>query len=605
MCGIAGIVSKQGKWSPAQLAAIAEDMAGRMVYRGADGAGLWVDPDGRCALSHRRLAIIDLSPGGAQPMASADGQQVLTYNGEFYNFLEVKPQLENAGFVFHSRSDTEVLLAGLRRWNTDFLDRMDAMFAFGYYDRVKRELILARDIFGEKPLYYVDAPDYFAFASELQALQDLPGFVPAIDRETIAAYLAFQYVPAPQTIYRQACKLPPGCYLRLREGRPPEVCRYFRFVAGDARTAGRSLDDLADELEEILLTSLHRRLISDVPLGAFLSGGVDSSTIAALVRKRLGLPLNTFSIGFAGDPGSEHFDAAEVAQHLGCNHHEQVLEGYAVELGRHIGTVLDEPNGDSSCVPTYLVSRHARQAVTVALSGDGGDEMFGGYGRYFVTVDEDDGKRAGDRRFALARAGDNYISSRLLVFVDADLAALFGAMPPGLAERLAALRGRVNSDPRPLINVLRELDAAGYMPGAVLAKVDRMSMQHSLEVRAPLLGRDVAAFAARLAGESCYGDGQGKLVLKRVTSRYLPQSWVGRPKRGFGIPIPLWDKRHLLPATRALLEARDARLPQWLERRRLAAYLDRFETDFHAYQCWELFILETWLRTHRAEPARG
>jgi asparagine synthase (glutamine-hydrolysing) len=603
MCGIAGIVSKRAKWSPSQLSAIAGAMADKMRHRGPDGSGVWVDAEGRCALSHRRLSIIDLTAAGAQPMTAREGECAVTYNGEFYNFREIKPELERAGVVFHSRSDTEVLLAGICRWNTDFLNKMDAMFAFGYYDSAQRELIIARDIFGEKPLYYVDSQDYFAFASELHALQDLPGFDPAIDRETIATYLMFQYVPAPQTIYAKTRKLPPGCYLRLRDGETPEVCRYFGFHTAEARTAGRSLDDLADELEEILVTSLRRRLISDVPLGAFLSGGVDSSTIAALVRKRLGLPLNTFSIGFAGDAGSEHFDAAEIAQLLGCRHHEQVLEGYAVDLGHHIGTVLDEPNGDSSCVPTYLVSRHARQSVTVALSGDGGDEMFGGYGRYFVTVDEDDAKRAGEARYADWTAGENYVSSRLLVFLDGDIAALFGAVPPGLASRLCGLRQRLSTDRRPLINVLRELDAANYLPGAVLAKVDRMSMQHSLEVRAPLLGREVAAFAAGLAGQSCYGAGQGKLVLKRVTTRYLPESWVSRQKRGFGIPIELWDKAHLLPATRALLEDREARLPQWLDRARIGACLDRLEANFHAYQCWGIFILETWLRSHRAKPS--
>ena len=538
-------------------------------------------------------------------MLDHSGARAITYNGEFYNFLEIKPDLEWEGEVFHSRSDTEVLLAGLRRWDTAMLDKMDAMFAFGYYDAAKRELIIARDIFGEKPLYYVDNDRYFAFASELHALQDLPDFDPVIDRETIATFFTFQYVPAPATIYAGARKLPPGCFLRLREDRSPEIRRYFHFRTAVTRTASRDLDDLADELEEILLTSLRRRLISDVPLGAFLSGGVDSSTVAALVTKRLGLPLNTFSIGFAGDAGSEHFDAAEIARMLGCTHHEQVLEGYAVDLGRHIGAVLDEPNGDSSCVPTYLVSRHARQSVTVALSGDGGDEMFGGYGRYFVTVDEDEAKRAGDPRYARWTAGDNYISSRLLVFLDSDITALFGAVPPGLAKRLTEMRRHISGERRPLINVLREVDAAHYMPGAVLAKVDRMSMQHSLEVRAPLLGRDVAAFAAGLAGESCYRAGQGKLVLKRVTTRYLPENWVNRPKRGFGIPVHLWDKTQLLPATRALLAGPDARLPLWIEPQRIAAYLDRLEDNFHAYQCWGIFILETWLRSHRAEPAQA
>src|SRR3954447_6413442 len=290
MCGIAGIVLKQADWSPWRLKLLAEGMADKMRYRGPDGAGVWVDPDGRGALGHHRRWFIDLTSGGAQPMLDHSGARAITYNGEFYNFLEIKPDLEREGEVFYSRSDTEILLAGLRRWDTAVLDKMDAMFAFGYYDAAKRELIIARDIFGEKPLYYIDNDRYFAFASELHALQDLPDFNPVIDRDTVATFFAFQYVPAPQTIYAGARKLPPGCFLRLREGRSPEIRQYFHFQTASARMANRNLDDLADELEEILLTSLRRRLISDVPLGAFLSGGVDSSHGPAPGTKRRGTP---------------------------------------------------------------------------------------------------------------------------------------------------------------------------------------------------------------------------------------------------------------------------------------------------------------------------
>jgi asparagine synthase (glutamine-hydrolysing) len=604
MCGIAGIVRKGEKIPTADLGKFARAMADAMPYRGPDDSGVWISPDGRCALSHRRLSIIDVSSGGHQPMVSGDGQVAIAFNGEIYNFLEIRPQLESKGDRFQTQSDTEVLLAALCRWGADALSKLDAMFALGHYDAGSRELLIARDLFGEKPLYYVETEGYFAFASELHALTGLPGFDNRIDTDTIATFFSFQYVPSPRTIYQSARKLPPGCYLRLKVGQDAQIHRYFDFRTSAVRTSGRSLDDLADELEAILVTALRRRLISDVPLGAFLSGGVDSSTVAALITKKLGVRLKTFSIGFAGQPDSEHLDAAAIAQHLGTEHHEQVLQGYSLDLGRHIGTVLDEPNGDSSCLPTYLVSRHARETVTVAISGDGGDEMFGGYGRYFVTVDEDDRNRKGLLNLGWWSPGVAYLGGRILVYRDEDIEMLFGEVPPGLAAMLGGMRQAMNNDTRPLLNVVRELDAHNYLPGAVLAKVDRMSMQHSLEVRTPFLGIDVAKFAMGLASDDCYQDGSGKLVLKRVATRYLPAEWMARPKRGFGLPPHVWNKDHILPMVRPLVLSPDSRLAAWIDRDRLAAFISHQDKEFASYACWGMFILETWLRTHPAMPAK-
>ena len=312
MCGIAGIVDKRGKLGPARLGQLAKEAADRMRHRGPDNSGVWVSPDGRCALSHRRLSIIDVSSAGHQPMVSRTGHSVIAFNGEVYNFLELKGELEARGAAFRSNSDTEVLLEMLEQEGQEALVRLDAMFALGHYDIGRQELLLARDIFGEKPLYYVDHEDYFAFASELHSLANLPGFDARIDRSTIASYLCFQYVPTPQTIYRSARKLPPASYLTVGPSGDVTIRPYYRFETSAAEHSVRSLDDLADELEAILLTSLRRRLISDVPLGAFLSGGVDSSTVAALVTKKLGIPLQTFSIGFANHPDSEHLDAAAI-----------------------------------------------------------------------------------------------------------------------------------------------------------------------------------------------------------------------------------------------------------------------------------------------------
>ena len=602
MCGIAGIVSRGSGLAPSRLAELAASMADCMPYRGPDDSGVWLAPDGLCALSHRRLSIIDLSSAGHQPMESIDGRAAIAFNGEIYNFLEIRPELESEGHQFRTQTDTEVLLTLLRRRGLEGLLKLDAMFALGYYDAGQRELILARDLFGEKPLYYVETESYFAFASELHALAQLPGFDPRIELDTIATFLSFQYVPSPNTIYKGAKKLPAGHYLRLSAGGTAAVQRYFDFATSSARTSNRSLEDLADELEAILIRTLRRRLISDVPLGAFLSGGVDSSTVAALATQKLGVGLKTFSIGFAGQPDSEHLDAAAIARHLGTEHHEQVLQGYSLDLGRHIASILDEPNGDNSCLPTYLVSQHARETVTVAISGDGGDEMFGGYGRYFATVDEEARHRS--RSLDLGRwcPGAAYISSRILVFDDQEVERLLGEVPEGTASYLAELRNSLNGDSRPLINVLRELDARTYLPGAVLAKVDRMSMQHSLEVRTPFLGIEVARFAMHLAADDCYAPGQGKLVLKSVARRYLPAEWIARPKRGFGLPPHVWSKEQILPLVRPLLLSSESRLAAWIDRKRMAAFLDHQDKHFGAYACWNLFILELWLRTHLGVP---
>jgi asparagine synthase (glutamine-hydrolysing) len=477
------------------------------------------------------------------------------------------------------------------------LDRVDGMLALAYYDLRDRSLLLARDIFGEKPLYYFETDEIFAFASELSALALVPGFDLHIDAEAIANYLAFQYIPAPRTIYRGARKLPPGSHLTLDASGISKIRRDFRFTAAGPSRAARPLADRADELEAILIKSVQRRLISDVPIGAFLSGGVDSSTVVALASKVMRAPVKTFTIGFDGHAESEHLEAAAIARHLGTAHHERLLHPDGIALCEHVGMVLDEPNGDTSCLPTLLLSKFAREQVTVAISGDGGDELFGGYGRYLATVQESEQReRAGGMEWWTPATA--YWSSRILVFPDAEIATLAGSMPPGLAADLNGLREAMDADERPLVHRMREADAAHYMPGAVLAKVDRMSMQPSLEVRAPLLGREVAAFASGLASDECVSDGQGKLVLKEVARRYLPDGWMRRPKRGFGLPMGLWGAATLMPAARRLLDSQDCRLTGWIPNARLKAYLDRAQTDFNAYRVWSLLILEHWLRAH-------
>ena len=487
MCGIAGIVrSGRSSLGPPEMAALVETMTSAIAHRGPDASGLWSDPAGRCVLGHRRLSIIDTSPAGRQPMATGDGRWQITFNGELYNFQEIRPALLAAGIQLRGRTDTEVLIESIALWGTDAFTRFDGMFAFGAFDTLSGELMLARDPFGEKPLYYVELPGGdFAFASELQALERLPGFDGSVDIDAVAEVLSFQYVGAPRSIYSSVKKLPPAHWLRRGADGKITTGRYYQFRPGLAGFSDRPMNDLADELEDILTRSIRRRLIADVPLGAFLSGGVDSSTVCALIRRKLGLPIMTFSTGFGGAPESEHLTARAFSEHLGTDHHEEILTPDAADFLLHIGQYLDEPNGDSSCLPTYLLSRFARRHVTVAVSGDGGDEMFGGYGRYFATYDEMARHRNGD--LPAWTPGGVYFGNRILITVENHLADLMGFIPAKFADHLARLRAELDDAPNRLLCEMRRSDVDNYMPGAVLAKVDRMSMQHSLEVRTPFL----------------------------------------------------------------------------------------------------------------------
>ena len=597
MCGIAGLLDLTGTIPSGEMARLAGAMAGTLAHRGPDDQGVWVSPDGRCALAHRRLSIIDTSSAGHQPMISADDRHALSYNGELYNFEALRPGLARAGWTFRTRSDTEVLLAGLATEGTAFLTRTDAMYALAWYDVVERRLVLARDPFGEKPLCWWTDGRLFAFASEIQALALLPGFRPRIDRTRVFAYLGLQYVPAPAAIYLDVAKLPPGSGLVVGADGRQAPFRHFAFVpaAGDGE---RPLDALADELEDILVRTVETRLISDVPLGAFLSGGVDSSTVVAIARRRLGREVTTFSLGFAGAPSSEHLAAREIAEALGTRHHERVIDVDLLDMFDRIADLLDEPNGDTSCLPTWLLSGLTREQVTVALSGDGGDEMFGGYGRYFSALADEATMRAGREPWPGWTRGIGYYNRRIQVFGDGMLEQAAGPLPVRYRDLIGGWRADLDRSDGCYLHAIRASDVANYLPGAVLAKVDRMSMRHGLEVRAPLLGRAVAEFAAGLSEAECVAHGSGKQVLKRVASRHLPEAWMNRPKTGFGLPIADWGTDALRARARTLATG-DCRLAAFLDMDRLRAYV---AGDAGTYQLWALLLLEAWLARHPAEP---
>ncbi|MEY6432694.1 asparagine synthase (glutamine-hydrolyzing) [Thioalkalicoccus limnaeus] len=608
MCAIAGLLCEPGRFDASTLERILLAMRDTMTHRGPDDAGIWIDPAGGCGLAHRRLAIIDLSHEGRQPLGNRDATVQVTFNGEIYNYQTLRRGLERTGHRLRTRTDTEVLPYLFEDLDPAHLHELDGMFAFGLWHRERRRLLLARDPFGKKPLYYARGPGWFAFASELTALTQVPGFTDAIDGEALEFYLLLQYVPAPHSIYEAARKLPPGCWMTVDLAGDrltvAEATRYTRFEPAEpARFGGPSTPERLEELRARVRDAVQKRLVSDVPLGAFLSGGVDSALVAAMVTRELDQPLATFSIGFEGADDSEHLYAREVARHLGTEHHEERLRPDTLHLVPEIAERLDEPNGDSSCLPTYLLCRYTRQHVTVALSGDGGDELFGGYGRYRDTLRE-----AGHplrslwpavRNRRRYRPADGYLSPRWLIFQPDEVAALTGGLSATVEGCVEGWRRDLNASRQPLLHRMRHLDAETYLPGAVLAKVDRMSMQVALEVRCPLLDRSVAELAAGLPAAALWRPpAETKRLLKALASRYLPAGWMNRPKMGFGLPSNSWSRDAMLGLARDLLAASDTRLATLVEPGRLRQLIAQ-QADpgrFSIYQLWPLLILELWLR---------
>jgi asparagine synthase (glutamine-hydrolysing) len=612
MCGIVGVVDYEGRHSTRDLQDMTRAMRDTLAHRGPDDAGLWTGADGRVCFGHRRLSVIDPRPEGRQPMLNEDGRVAVTFNGEIYNFQALRQELGDAGHRFASRTDTEVLCHLLEEGDpADAVAALRGMFAFAAWRTDVRELVLARDHFGKKPLYYLRRGAFLAFASELRALTllgtDLTGDV---DPAAVQEYLLVQYVPAPRTIYRNVRKLEPGTYLHagFDHGRIQweRTGRFFCFEAaepsGQAAHAHRQRDGLVEQFRALLIEAVRDRLVADVPVGAFLSGGNDSSLVVAVMARELGVRPRTYSVGFAHSPSSEHGAARRIAAHLDADHHEVLVEPTAVELLPSVVEALDEPNGDTSCLPVYLLSRFARRDVTVALSGDGGDEMFGGYGRYTETIRESASlrRRLGwlKRQWRWWRAGQAYVSERILPMTAATLRTLVGRLEPEVDQLLDTMRGAADGG-GPVLHRLRMLDAGTYLPGAVLAKVDRMSMHFALEVRSPLLDLRIAHWARQLPAAELNDGVTGKKVLKNLARRYLPEEIVDRPKQGFGIPDQCWSQARLLDLAEDLLAGPDCRLHAYVDARRLRELFQRQRDPrrFNVYQVWEVLVLEQWLRT--------
>ena len=565
MCGLTGFVTHAA--SEEQMRSALRAMRDALAHRGPDDAGEWIDAAACAAIGFRRLAIIDLSPAGHQPMLSHSGRYVVTLNGEIYNFEKLRRELRAE---WRGHSDTEVMAAAFDAWGIEAaVKRFNGMFAIAAWDRQERRLHLIRDRMGVKPLYYGFAGSVFLYGSELKALRRHPEFDARVDRRAVALYLRYMVVPAPSTIYAGISKLMPGTILTFDPAtRGATTAEYWSARDAAARGAQNrfrgSEEEASRELEALLRDSVRIRMVADVPLGVFLSGGVDSSTVTALMQAESRAPVRSFSIGFEDEAFNEAHHAAAVARHLGTSHTELTLtERDALEVIPRLPSMYDEPFADSSQIPTHLVAALARKHVTVALSGDGGDELFGGYRRYFI------GQRL-LRAFELIPAPLRPVAGLALGWVPESrvrkVARMLRANDPDrlydeLVSHWPTPEKSVIAEP-PLDDAVERMmyfDQVSYLPDDILVKVDRASMAVSLEAREPLLDYRLVEFAWTLPLSMRVRAGQGKPVLRRVLYRYVPAELIERPKMGFGIPLERWLRGPLRAWAESLLDAKSLR----------------------------------------------
>jgi asparagine synthase (glutamine-hydrolysing) len=617
MCGIAGA----WRFRPDASARAEESVAAilsTIVHRGPDDAGVWRAPGTDLVLGHRRLSIIDLSALGHQPMLSADRRTAVVFNGEIYCFRELRRELEAQGARFASESDTEVLLEGFRRWGDGVVDRLVGMFAFAIWDADRRELFLARDRAGEKPLYYASGAWGFAFSSEIAGLTKIPEVDLGQDPDALAMYLHYQYIPAPMTVYQGIRKLPPASAMRVGPG----GLRTWRYWDPAPLAAGPRLEisepEAVAELERLLVQSITGQMIADVPLGAFLSGGIDSTAVVSVMAELSSTQVRTFTIGFDVPSYDESPYALAVARHLGVNHTvEHLTQKDALELIPTIPSMFGEPFSDSSALPTHLVSRVARKHVTVALSGDGGDEAFGGYSRYDEierilmlsnmtwpltpiarTLLSRLPGRAGRGGRLLGLDAKEIYRARFSVYNTADVQAMTGHVPP-LKEFDRAWAAASN---RPVRQRAMLADLVTYLPESVLTKVDRAAMKVSLETRAPLLDHRVLEFALRLPAQFS----RRKHLLKQLVYRRVPQALLDRSKMGFGVPLGHWiraDLRDMVMDLLAPARMRAVGIQDYsVVKRTLASHMSG---EFDEYvRLWSLMVLSLWHAGQREKASQ-
>ena len=646
LCGFAGYIGSSATYAVEDVRSILNRMGSRIAHRGPDDSGIWIDEQHAVGMVHRRLSIVDMSPAGHQPMVSNSGRHILAFNGEIYNHRAIRDELSRVDRApaWRGHSDNETLIAAIEAWGVaDTLRRLTGMFAFAVWDRHANVLTLARDRIGEKPLYFgwqgIGRARTLLFGSELKALRAHPAFDAEIDRAALSSMLRHSTVPAPRSIYRSTHKLPPGCLVELRPGGGEAApVRYWSVVdlagAGARHPVSSTADEAVDELERLLRQSLSGQMMADVPLGAFLSGGVDSSTVVALMQSQSSRPIETFSLGFEEPGFDEARYARAVAAHLGTEHHElYVTANEALAVVPELPAIYDEPFADASQIPTLLLSRMARGHITVALSGDGGDELFCGYDRY----------RRADRvwrALSLAPASARRTAQRILEaapdpvwsLLSAALSRRAAVMRPFTAEKMLRAAGLVGSesldqfysgltsrwaDPTKLvidgepsraaradtdsklnpIDHMMALDLAASLPDEILTKVDRASMAASLEVRTPLLDYRLVEYALRLPVSYKVRDGRTKWPLRRILDRYVPRELIDRPKRGFGVPLAAWLRGSLRDWAEALLDETRLRREGFLNaepiRAAWTAHLSG-RIDLHN-KLWNVLMFQAWL----------
>lgn len=586
MCGIVGFWQLSPDQSQDSMQSIIEKMTDTLIHRGPNSQGLWIDEQVGLALGHRRLAIVDLSPEGHQPMISEDRRYVIVFNGEIYNFLTLQTQLKKLGYHFRGHSDTEVMLAAFSQWGIEALSHFVGMFAFALWDRQERVLYLGRDRLGEKPLYYGWQNNTFFFASELKAFSPHPQWRGEIDRDVLALFLRYNYIPAPYSIYQGIYKLPPGTFLTIPYSSPKQPLKPVSYWSakqvvemGVNSPFKLTETEAIEQLENLLKNAIKQQMIADVPLGAFLSGGIDSSTVVSLMQVQSSQPIKTFTIGFYEEKYNEATYAQAVAQHLGCDHTElYITPKTAIDVIPQLPTIYDEPFADSSQIPTFLVAQLARQKVTVSLSGDGGDEIFGGYSQYFwgqniwrslgwipaplrgiiakmitglspdtwnhlfkqLPVSPFSYFPAGDSLYRLAgvlseKQGEGIYKYLMSQWQDPASVVI------GSQELTTPLNNpQMWANVSELLQQMMYLDTITELPDDIMNKVDRATMKVSLESRAPFLDHRVLEFAWSLPLSFHVRQGKGKWLLRQILSRYLPNNLTERPKKGFSVPLNEW-----------------------------------------------------------------